>query len=95
VLLSKELVEVKQMSVERHRWAEPYRLAVLETNGAKLTSRIFDARSAISKRIIELENDTANMQERQALTDALKFLALLTQQEARDQEHGSGKLLSS
>lgn len=74
------------MSVERHQWAEPYRLAVLETNRAKVASRVFDARSAIGRRIIELENDPANIQERRALTDALKFLALLTQQEARDQE---------
>jgi len=62
------------------RWAELYRLAVLETNLGKLNALVGEARSAINERMIELKGCSGDEQERQALADALKMLQLLARE---------------
>ena len=65
---------------EQQRWAELYRLAVLETNLAKLNARVGEARSAINERMVELKGCAGHEQERQALADARKMLQLLARE---------------
>jgi len=65
---------------EHQRWAHLYRLAVLETNLAKLNARVAEAHSAINERMIELEGCEGHLQERRALVDALKMLKLLARE---------------
>jgi len=58
-------------------WAEPYRLAMLESDPQKLTRRIQVAKTAISLRLNELNSFDQHESEIKALADALKVLRLL------------------
>jgi hypothetical protein len=58
-------------------WKEFYRLAVIETDSAKLPSRISDARTSILDRIEETLWKPTRYDERQELLDALNSLHTL------------------
>lgn len=61
-----------------YQWQEPYVAAVLETDRSKLSQRIDEARSAIQKRIHDLNQDhMGTLEERAAIEFALNCLKVL------------------
>jgi hypothetical protein len=67
---------------EQQPWVDSYRLALIETNTAKMPARIDTAKSVIESRIEELGRYGDGAAERVALTDALNALRFLTQEVA-------------
>ena len=65
---------------KRH-WEKLYRSAILESDQTKLAQRINDARSAILDRYLSFAKEPAPGKEQDALTRALRMLALLEQRE--------------
>ena len=64
-------------------WKELYRLAVTETDPAKLLRRISDARNSVLDRIQETLWKPAHYKERQELSDALNGLRTVQQEYER------------
>jgi hypothetical protein len=60
-------------------WKEIYRLAVVETDPAKRSRRISEARNSIFDRLEESSSKPGHPDERQELTDALNGLRVLQQ----------------
>jgi hypothetical protein len=72
-----------------HDWNELYRLALTETDPAKQTRRISEARKAIFDRIQEAFAEPSNSEEREQLTTALTGLRTVQQEcERRIQQFG-------
>jgi hypothetical protein len=72
-----------------HDWNELYRLALTETDPAKQTRRISEARKAIFDRIQEAFAEPSNSEEREQLTTALNGLRTVQQEyERRIQQFG-------
>jgi hypothetical protein len=65
---------------EKQPWIEPYRLALVETNLAKMPVRIETATSAIGMRLDELRNSSNGALELLALDGAVGFLRCLTRE---------------
>jgi hypothetical protein len=65
---------------EEQPWVDSYRLALIETNAAKMPARIEAAKSAIESRTEELSRSMDGSAERRALMDALNALRFLTQE---------------
>jgi len=64
---------------EYQPWVEPFQLAVLEIDSARLTKRIETAESAIRARLADI--GMRDSRESAALRDALKVLSLLAKHE--------------
>jgi hypothetical protein len=77
---------------EQRSWIEPYRLALMETNAAKMPDRIETAKAAIKSRIEELTRSVDGAAERDALMDALNALRFLTQESAVDKTRHSPRV---
>jgi hypothetical protein len=65
---------------KRH-WEKLYRSAILESDPSKLAQRISEAQSAILDRYLSFARQLAPGKEQDALTRALRMLALLEQRE--------------
>ena len=57
-------------------WKQPYQLALLETDLRKIPSRVYEARTIVSRRLDELAL-IPHCEERDALAGALRFLRIL------------------
>jgi hypothetical protein len=65
---------------EQQPWVDSYRLALIETNAAKMPARIEAAKAAVKSRIDELGRSVDGAAERAVLMDAMNALRLLTQE---------------
>ena len=76
-----------------YSWQELYEAAILETDDAKLLTRLPAVKAAIDARLQELQMDHGgSSEERQAISDALVGLNVLRRDlQARSQETGSSK----
>jgi hypothetical protein len=74
---------------EEQPWVDSYRLALIETNAAKMPDRIETAKSAIKSRIEALGRFVYGAAERGALMDALNALRSLTQEGTRLKKGGA------
>jgi hypothetical protein len=74
-------------------WDEAYKAAILETDDKELPNRLRTAKSAIDKRLQEMQMDHGGTpEERHALTDALTALNVTRRElEIRIHEAGSSK----
>lgn len=64
-------------NVEYSEWQKAYWEALLEVNPEKLAVRIFDAETAILKRMRVLQTSSDGHKEREAIEDALSGLRVL------------------
>lgn len=65
---------MKGAAIEYPEWEKAYREALLELNAEKLRARIFDAETAILKRVKALQTSSDGHRERVAIADALNAL---------------------
>jgi len=70
----------RRQSWDHQSWVRSYECAVLEMDIAKLSQRIQIAEAAISARLAELNNPT-DLQEPNALREALRVLQLIAKHE--------------
>ncbi|HZP61902.1 MAG TPA: hypothetical protein VFB28_00695 [Terriglobales bacterium] len=64
--------------MNKEKWEEVYRLAVLEVDAGKMPERISTASGAIAGRLRELDGDSDHHEERDRLEHALNALKVLT-----------------
>jgi len=66
------------MMIATHKWFEPYKAALLETDWSKMPERIQAAEAALSQRKHEFElNHGGTTEENQAIADAMRGLTVL------------------
>ena len=81
---------------KQYEWAEPYRLAMLETDPEQLLTRVVAAKSAINERVSQLSNSLDDHKaERETINQALKMLELLLQQAGTGEGDSKDHLYSS
>jgi hypothetical protein len=64
--------------MNKEKWEEAYRLAMLEVDGRKMPERISTAREAMVGRLREMQNDSDHQEERGRLDHALNALKVMT-----------------
>jgi len=64
--------------MNKDKWEEVYRLAVLEVDRRKMPDRISAARDAVAGRLEQMEGDSNHREERDRLEHALNALKVLT-----------------